>query len=79
MHELLIDTARMCAAGTWEDARDAYMHELLIRRTGHASTMAILVGAVFQKLFGAGAIDFLVRVDCRYRVTAQHVSSATWD
>eukprot|EP00967_Tisochrysis_lutea_P021120 scaffold23987_cov22-Tisochrysis_lutea.AAC.2 len=28
--------------GVWEDSRDGYMHEALIRRRGHPSTLAVL-------------------------------------
>ena len=54
----------MHAAGVWEDAKDAYLNELLIRRTGHASALAVLMNEVFRKLFVAQAVDFLVTVNC---------------
>lgn len=57
---------RMHAAGVWEDAKDAYLNELLIRKTGHVSAVAVLMNEVFRTLFKAKAIDFLVTVNCRY-------------
>lgn len=54
--------------GVWEDARHAYVHEVLIRRTGCSAALAVLFAAVMQQLLGAGRIDFAVRVDC----TAAH-------
>ena len=52
-------------AGVWEDARHAYVNEVLIRRTGCAAALAVLLVAMVQRLLGAGAIAFAVRVDCR--------------
>lgn len=35
-------------AGTWEDARDAYLHEVLVRRRGHPAALAILYSEVLE-------------------------------
>jgi hypothetical protein len=39
------------------------MHELLIRRRGHAAALAVLLHAVLQGLFLAGTIDFAARIN----------------
>jgi hypothetical protein len=52
------------AAGVWEDTKDAYLNELLVRKTGHASVVAVLMNAVFRALFQAQTIDFLVTINC---------------
>lgn len=54
----------MRAAGVWEDSRDAYLHEVLIRRRGTPAALAVLLHGTFQQLFLDGAIDFMVRTDC---------------
>lgn len=56
---------RVHAAGVWEEPRDAYLHEVLIRRRGTPAAMAVLLYGTFQQLFLDGAIDFMVRIDCR--------------
>lgn len=49
--------------GVWEDARAGYLHELLIRKTGHPAALAILAADVMQQLLARGAVTFAVRVD----------------
>ena len=56
-------TAR--AAGVWEDARQAYLHEVLVRKHGSAAALCVLFHGVLQRLFLAGDIDFAARIDCR--------------
>ena len=51
-------------AGVWEDARHAYVHETLVRRTGIAAALGVLYVALVQSLLQNGKIDFAVRVDC---------------
>lgn len=48
----------------WEDARHAYVHETLVRRTGIAAALGVLYVALVQSLLQNGQIDFAVRVDC---------------
>ena len=48
-----------------EDARWAYLHEMLIRRRGHPATVAILYAEVMRLLLGAGAVDFAVAMDTK--------------
>ena len=48
----------------WEDARHAYVHETLVRRTGIAAALGVLYVALVQSLLRNGKIDFAVRVDC---------------
>ena len=48
----------------WEDARHAYVHETLVRRTGIAAALGVLYVALVQSLLQNGKIDFAVRVDC---------------
>ena len=50
--------------GVWEDARHAYVHEMLIRHTGCSAALAVLYASVMQLLLSAGKIEFAVRVDC---------------
>jgi len=50
--------------GVWEDARHAYVHETLVRRTGIAAALGVLYVALVQSLLQNGKIDFAVRVDC---------------
>lgn len=52
-------------AGVWEDARLAYLHEVLIRRVGSPAALAIVHYDVLRCLFLSGAIDFAVRINCR--------------
>eukprot|EP00892_Ulva_mutabilis_P009514 jgi/Ulvmu1/6935/UM032_0013.1 len=52
-------------AGVWEEPRDAYLHELLIRRRGTPAALAVLLYAVHRQLFLDGAVDFMVRIDCQ--------------
>lgn len=51
-------------AGVWEDARHAYLHEVMVRRVGCAAALAVVFADVMQRLLAAGAVDFAVRVDC---------------
>lgn len=53
------------AAGVWEDARHAYLHETLVRRRGGAAALAVLYHGVLQQLFLDGAIGFGAMIDCR--------------
>jgi len=48
----------------WEDARHAYLHEVLVRRVGCAAALAVVFADVMQRLLAAGAVDFAVRIDC---------------
>ena len=52
------------AAGVWEDARHAYLHEVLIRRVGCAAALAVIEADILQRLLAQGALDFAVRIDC---------------
>ena len=51
-------------AGVWEDARHAYLHEVLIRRVGCSAALAVVYADVMQRLLATGALDFAVRIDC---------------
>ena len=55
----------MYALSPREDARWAYLHEMLIRRKGHPATVAILYAEVMRLLLGAGAVDFAVAMDTK--------------
>jgi hypothetical protein len=48
----------------WEDARHAYLHEVLIRRVGCAAALAVIEADILQRLLAQGALDFAVRIDC---------------
>jgi len=48
----------------WEDSRNAYLDQLLIRRRGAAPALAVLLFDVLRSLFLARAIDFAVRIEC---------------
>jgi len=50
--------------GVYENAKYAYLHELLVSRKGVPAVLAILLEQVCQRLLSQGAIDFAVRVDC---------------
>ncbi len=50
--------------GVHENAKYAYLHELLVSRKGTPAVLAILLEEVCQRLLSQGAIDFAVRVDC---------------
>lgn len=50
--------------GVYENAKFAYLHELLVSRKGVPAVLAILLEEVCQRLLSQGAIDFAVRVDC---------------
>lgn len=52
-------------AGVYEDARHAYLHEVLIRRVGCSAALAVIYGDVMQRLLVMGALNFGVRVECR--------------
>jgi hypothetical protein len=49
----------------WEDARDAYLHETLVRKRSSAAALAVIYHGVLQRLLESGAIDFGARIDCR--------------
>lgn len=55
---------RVRPAGVYEDARHAYLHEVLVRRVGCAAALAVIEADVMQRLLAAGAVDFAVRIDC---------------
>ncbi len=40
-------------AGTWEVARDALLHEVLIRRVGHPAALAIIMAQVCGRQAGS--------------------------
>ncbi len=52
-------------AGVYEDARHAYLNEVLIRRVGCSAGLAVIYGDVMRRLLLLGALDFGVRVECR--------------
>jgi len=49
--------------GVWEDARMAYLHEVLVRRTGSPAACVIVLNEVFRQLLLMRAIDFAVTFD----------------
>lgn len=49
--------------GVWEDARMAYLNEVLVRKTGCPAALAILYCEVFRQLLLMGGIDFAVTFD----------------
>ena len=51
--------------GVWEDAREGYLNELLVRRVGHPAALAILLADIMRRLLQLGAVDFAVCMDCR--------------
>ena len=51
--------------GVWEDARWAYLNELLIRRRGHPAAVAVLYAEVMRRLLSSGSLDFAVSMDTR--------------
>lgn len=50
-------------AGVWEDARQAYLHEVLVRKSGTPAALVILYSEVYRQLLLMGAIDFAVTFD----------------
>jgi hypothetical protein len=67
-HPPMCPSAARCRAkvdhpGTWEDARHAYLNELLVRRQGHPAALAIMHAEVAQRLLQLGALDFGVTLD----------------
>ncbi|KAJ9515747.1 hypothetical protein QJQ45_008625 [Haematococcus lacustris] len=50
-------------AGAWEDSRDGYLHETLIRRHGHPAALAIIYAEVMRRLLEEGVVDFAVRME----------------
>ena len=52
-------------AGVYEDARHAYLNEVLIRRVGCSAGLAVIYSDVMRRLLMLGALDFGVRVECR--------------
>ena len=61
----IADKSCVHAAGVWENATDAYLNEVLVRKTGSAAALCVLYHGVLQRLFLAGEIDFGARIDCR--------------
>mmetsp|Transcript_19795 Transcript_19795/g.59797 ORF Transcript_19795/g.59797 Transcript_19795/m.59797 type:complete len:513 (+) Transcript_19795:154-1692(+) len=57
--------AKVDHPGVYEDARHAYLHEVLIRRVGCSAALAVIYGDVMQRLLVMGALNFGVRVECR--------------
>jgi hypothetical protein len=51
--------------GVWEDARMAYLNEVLVRKTGSPAALVILYCEVYRQLLLMGAIDFAVTFDYR--------------
>lgn len=49
-----------CTLGVWEDARLAYLHEVLVKRRGCPAALVILYNEVMQQLLLMGVIDFAV-------------------
>ena len=49
--------------GVWEDARMAYLQEVLVRKTGSPAALVILYAEVYRQLLLMGAIDFAVTFD----------------
>ncbi|GAB4816397.1 hypothetical protein N2152v2_003443 [Parachlorella kessleri] len=49
--------------GVWEDARNAYLNEVLIRRQGIPAILLILVADLLKRLLQKGVIDFVARQD----------------
>lgn len=49
--------------GVWEDARMAYLNEVLVRKRGSPAALVILLCEVYQQLLLMGAIDFAVTFD----------------
>ena len=52
------------AAGVYEDARHAYLHEVLIRRVGCPAALAVIYGDTMRRLLTVGVLKFGVRVEC---------------
>jgi hypothetical protein len=53
------------SAGVFEDARHAYLNEVLIRRVGCTAALAVVYGEVMRQLLTRGALSHAVRVECR--------------
>lgn len=51
--------------GVFEDARHAYLNEVLIRRVGCTAALAVVYGEVMRQLLTSGALSYGVRVECR--------------
>lgn len=51
--------------GVWEDAKHAYMNELLIRKVGIPALVAILYHDLMRHLLMDGTVDFVVGMDMR--------------
>ena len=49
----------------WEDAKYAYMNELLIRKIGIPALVAILYHDLMRRLLIDGVVDFVVGMDMR--------------
>lgn len=58
----LTEVMSLCA-GVWEDARLAYLHEVLVRKTGSPAALVILYCEVYRQLLLMGAIDCAVTFD----------------
>lgn len=51
--------------GVFEDARHAYLNEVLIRRVGCPAALAVIYGDVMRRLLTSGALSCGVRVECQ--------------
>lgn len=51
--------------GVYEDARHAYLNEVLIRRVGCPAVLAVIYGDVMRRLLTSGALSCGVRVECQ--------------
>ena len=51
-------------AGVYEDARLAYLPDVLFRRKGTPAALAILLSDILRRLMIKGSIDFVARIDC---------------
>ena len=50
--------------GVWENARHAYLHEVLISKKGIAAALAIVQADILQRLMKLGSLDSVIRTDC---------------
>ena len=60
--------------GVYEDPRWAYLDQLLIRKKGHKSCVAILISEIVRLLLQKGRIDFAITVDLSTSSTRPRVS-----
>lgn len=60
--------------GVWEQARFAYLNEVLITREGIPAALAVVLSDVLRRLVATGAIDFVAKVE--FKTSLQEAPTA---